>query len=225
MNNSLMKNNKVYISGEVVSDPVFSHEVYGESFFECNLKVERLSDTFDIIPITISERLLKDYHIKMGKQISGNGQFRSYNKLEEGKSKLLLTVFIKEIMPYAKKDNPNYIEIVGYVCKEPVFRVTPFNKEICDVLLAVNRSFNKSDYLPCIAWGRNARFVNTLSIGDKVVVSGRIQSRQYQKKIDNELVTKTAYEISLSRIEAVREDQGVDTILTSVGQLENYYVR
>ena len=225
MNYNLMKNNKVTISGEVVSEPEFSHEVYNEGFYEFYLKVNRLSVAYDIIPVTISERLMKISNIKVGSKISGYGQFRSYNKLQDGKSKLLLTVFLREIVPYDEYANPNSIEITGYVCKEPVFRTTPFNREISDVLLAVNRSYNKSDYLPCIAWGRNARFVKDFVVGDKVIVSGRIQSREYQKKVDDEVVTRTAYEISLSKIELIREESEVDKVMTSVGELENYYVR
>lgn len=221
-----MKNNKVFIAGEVISAPKFSHEVYGEGFYEFDLKVTRLSDTYDIIPVTISERLMGDNNIAIGSKISGNGQFRSYNKLEDGKSKLILTVFLREILPYKEEENPNVIEIIGYVCKEPVFRTTPFKREISDVLLAVNRSYNKSDYLPCIAWGRNARFVKDFKIGDKVVVSGRIQSRIYQKKIGEEIVSRTAYEVSLNKIELINDDEVlVDSMMTSAGQLENYYVR
>ena len=200
MDFNLMKNNKVNISGEVVSELKFSHSIYNEGFYEFDLKVVRLSDTFDIIPITISERLLQEYPLKIGDKLSGNGQFRSYNKLEDGKSKLMLTVFLREVYPYSENNNSNYIEITGYVCKEPVFRTTPFKREISDVLLAVNRCYNKSDYLPCIAWGRNARFVKNFNIGDKVVVQGRIQSREYQKKVNDELITKTAYEVSLNKI-------------------------
>ena len=225
MDYELMNNNKVFISGEVVSVPKFTHEVYNEGFYEFNLKVTRLSDSYDIIPITISDRLFQNSEIKIGSKISGNGQFRSYNKLENGRSKLILTVFIRELIPYVETDNSNTIEIVGYVCKEPIFRVTPFKREISDVLLAVNRCYNKSDYLPCIAWGRNARFVKNFNIGDKVVVTGRIQSRDYQKKVNDELITKTAYEVSLNKIELVKEDLGIDTMQTSIGELENYYVR
>lgn len=225
MDYDLMKNNKVCISGEIVSMPKFTHEVYNEGFYEFDLKVARLSDSFDIIPVTVSERLLVGYDLKVGQKISGCGQFRSYNKLEEGKSKLMLTVFLREITPYVEGENYNHIEIVGYVCKDPIFRTTPFKREISDVLLAVNRSYNKSDYLPCIAWGRNARFVRSFNVGDKVIVSGRIQSRDYQKKINNDMVTKTAYEVSLNKIELVREEEDVDTVLTSIGRMENYYVR
>ncbi len=225
MDYNLLRNNRVTIAGEVVSDLVFSHETYGEKFYELSLKVARLSDIFDIIPVTISERLLMDNNIGRGSKIAGSGQFRSYNKLEDGKSKLMLTVFLRELLPYNECENSNTIDIVGYVCKEPVFRTTPFKREIADVLLAVNRSYNKSDYLPCIAWGRNARFVKNFEIGDKVSVSGRIQSREYQKKIGEELITKVAYEVSLNRVEILKEDIEVDTVLTSVGVLENYYVR
>ena len=225
MNYNLMKNNKVTISGEVVSEPKFSHEVYNEGFYEFYIKVSRLSVAYDIIPVTISERLMAIANIKVGSMISGIGQFRSYNKLEDGKSRLMLTVFLREVVPYDAYANPNLIEIPGYVCKEPVFRTTPFNREISDVLLAVNRSYNKSDYLPCIAWGRNARFVKDFSVGDKVNVSGRIQSREYQKKVGDNVFTKTAYEISLSKIELVKEVNEIDTVMTSVGELENYYVR
>lgn len=225
MDYNLLKNNRVNIAGEVVSELKFSHETYGEKFYDLSLKVSRLSDIFDIIPVTISERLMLDNDIKVGSKIAGSGQFRSYNKLEDGKSKLMLTVFIRELLPYSESDNPNSIDIIGYVCKEPIYRTTPFKREIADVLLAVNRSYNKSDYLPCIAWGRNARFVKNFEVGDKVSVSGRIQSREYQKKIGDEVVTKTAYEVSLSRVEIINEASEVDTVLTSVGVLENYYVR
>lgn len=222
MESNLMKNNRVFIAGEVVSEPKFSHEIYGEGFYEFNLRVTRLSSSSDIIPITVSERLI-DKDLTIGAKICGNGQFRSYNKMEDGKSKLMLTVFLRELLPYYENDNPNIIEITGYVCKEPIFRTTPFKREISDVLLAVNRSYNKSDYLPCIAWGKNARFVKNFNIGDKVIVTGRIQSRDYQKRINDELITKTAYEVSLNKIELIKDD--VDTMYTSAGLMENYYVR
>jgi len=225
MDYNLLKNNKVYIAGEVITLPKFSHEIYGEGFYEFELKVTRLSDSCDIIPVTISERMLGEAGIQIGSKISGTGQFRSYNKLEDGKSKLMLTVFLRELLPYSETDNPNYIEIIGYVCKQPIFRTTPFKREITDVLLAVNRTYNKSDYLPCIAWGRNAKFVKNFNVGDKVSVIGRIQSRDYQKKINDEMITKTAYEVSLSKIEKIQEEVDVDTMMTSCGVVENYYVR
>lgn len=200
MNYELMENNKVFLKGEVASIPTFSHEVYGEGFYDLVLKVERLSKTYDFIPITVSERLLND-NFSMGKVLSLRGQFRSYNKLVDNKSKLILTVFVRDLIEMDDTLNPNIIEISGFVCKEPIFRTTPFGREICDVLLAVNRAYNKSDYLPCIAWGRNARFLKTIPIGQKVEIVGRIQSRVYEKKLENEeSESRTAYEISISKI-------------------------
>ena len=200
MNYEQMNNNKVYLRGKIVSEPVFSHEVFDEKFYEFDLEVQRLSESNDTIPITISERLI-DKHIKPNEIITITGQFRSYNKQTEGKSKLVLTVFVREIEPNDESLNPNTIELNGFVCKEPIFRTTPFKREICDILLAVNRAYNKSDYLPCIAWGRNARFIGGMSVGQKLDIIGRIQSREYQKKVsETETQTRTAYEISISKI-------------------------
>ncbi len=208
MNNQMISNNKVTLQGEVNSNPIFSHEIYGESFYEFQLLVKRLSDTYDTIPVTVSYRLLVDNNIQLGDTIAFEGQFRSYNKIEDGKSKLMLTVFVREFLMEQDVITPNQIEITGYICKEPIYRVTPFKREICDVLLAVNRSYNKSDYLPCIAWGRNARYMKNFVIGDKVTVTGRIQSREYQKKLDNDdVVTKIAYEVSLSKICSDKESE------------------
>lgn len=199
-------NNKVQIAGEVVSEPKFSHEIYGENFYEFDVKVNRLSNSFDTIPVTVSDRLLNGKELSVGKFIEGIGQYRSYNKLDGEKSRLLLTIFLREFEVKETIEQTNNIQIVGYVCKEPIYRTTPFNREICDVLLAVNRNYGKSDYIPCIAWGRNARFVKNFKVGDKVRVEGRIQSREYQKKVENEeTLTKTAYEVSLSKISLVND--------------------
>ena len=199
MNN--IATNKVFLSGEIVSTPVFSHEMFGEEFFETEIAVKRLSEQVDVIPLTVSERLITEKNLKQGDRISLAGQFRSYNKMAEGKSKLMLTVFVRDILDYDEQANPNSIELIGFICKPTVYRTTPFNREICDMLVAVNRAYNKSDYIPCIAWGRNARFVKYLSVGEQVAVFGRIQSREYQKKIsEDEIVTKTAFEVSVSRI-------------------------
>ena len=213
MNYDLINNNTVELSGEVLDNPQYSHEIYNEAFYEFNLKVMRLSDTFDVLPVTISEKLLFDNKVEKGKKISTIGQFRSFNKMEDGKSKLMLTMFVRELKPFNEKLNPNKIEIVGYICKEPIYRTTPFKREICDVLLAVNRNYNKSDYLPCIAWGRNARFVKNLQVGDKVVVSGRIQSREYQKRQeDGNILSRMAYEVSLSQVSL--EDRNMNRLDT-----------
>ena len=203
MNYVTEKNNKVFIAGEIISDASFSHEIYGEGFYEFFVRVMRLSGQADVLPVTLSERLIQDGMLEKGKSICALGQFRSYNKIENGRSRLMLTVFVRELLPELPDKNPNSILLSGYICKPPVYRTTPFNREIADVLVAVNRAYNKSDYIPCIAWGRNARFVKNLSVGDKIAISGRIQSREYQKKLsETEMRTMTAYEVSVSKLAA-----------------------
>lgn len=197
------QNNKVYVNGEIITEARFSHEIYGEGFYEMDILVKRLSGQVDVLPVTISERLIESSNLKIGSTLSAIGQFRSYNKQVEGKSKLMLTVFIREIVDSEYYKNPNVIVLSGYICKPPIYRTTPFNREIADILIAVNRAYNKSDYIPCIAWGRNARFVKNLEVGDKVAISGRIQSREYQKKLsETEVKTLTAYEVSISKLAA-----------------------
>ena len=197
------QSNRVFISGRVVSDKTFSHEVYGEGFYELSVAVKRLSGQEDILPVTISERLIEKEGLNIGSDLSIVGQFRSYNKLVGGKSKLMLTVFARDVVPSDYCRNPNSIVLSGYICKAPTYRTTPFNREICDMLVAVNRAYNKSDYIPCIAWGRNARFVKNLAVGERVALSGRVQSREYQKKFSEEDVrTLTAYEVSVSKLSA-----------------------
>lgn len=208
MNYVSEKNNKVYIMGEIITEAKFSHEVYGEGFYEFFVRVMRLSGQADILPVTVSERLIACGELKAGAILSAVGQFRSYNKIENGKSRLMLTVFIRELVDSAPARNPNSIILSGYICKPPVYRTTPFNREISDLLIAVNRAYNKSDYIPCIAWGRNARFVKNLSVGDMVALSGRIQSREYQKRLsDEECVTMTAYEVSVSKLAVYDESE------------------
>lgn len=203
MNYVTEKNNKVFIAGEIISDAIFSHEIYGEGFYEFFVRVMRLSGQADVLPVTLSERLIQDGMLEKGKSICALGQFRSYNKIENGRSRLMLTVFVRELLPQLPDKNPNSILLSGYICKPPVYRTTPFNREIADVLVAVNRAYNKSDYIPCIAWGRNARFVKNLTVGDKIAISGRIQSREYQKKLsETETRTMTAYEVSVSKLAA-----------------------
>lgn len=210
MNYSTEKNNRVYVCGVIATEAVFSHEVFGEGFYECTVEVKRLSGQSDYLPVTISERLMGD-DFAVGNELCALGQFRSYNKIENGKSRLMLTVFIREVLASQPCKNPNSIVLSGYICKPPVYRTTPFNREIADLLIAVNRSYNKSDYIPAIAWGRNARFVKNLSVGDKVALSGRIQSREYQKKQPDEtFVTMTAYEVSISKLAAFDDDSDFD---------------
>ena len=211
MDHAAEKNNRVFLMGEIVSEAVFSHEVYGEGFYEFFVKVMRLSGQADILPVTISERLIRGHELRAGSTLCALGQFRSYNKLEGGRSRLMLTVFVREILEAEPAANPNSIVLTGYICKPPVYRTTPFNREIADLLVAVNRAYNKSDYIPCIAWGRNARFVQNLKVGDRVALSGRIQSREYVKRLsESEQVTMTAYEVSVSKLAAFDEDAGFD---------------
>lgn len=198
-NNQFENNNHVILKGKISKLPAYSHTVMGEGFFEMYVDVQRLSDEVDTLPVTISERLITDF--KIGDEIGIIGQFRSYNKQDDVKSKLMLTIFVKEIVDPNEISEINQIYLVGYICKEPIYRTTPFGREICDVLLAVNRAYNKSDYLPCIAWGRNARYLSGLSVGENIKIWGRMQSRTYQKKNGDEIEERVAYEVSISKIE------------------------
>lgn len=199
-------NNEVELTGTVDSELKFSHEVYGEGFYSFTVKVMRLSDISDLINVTISERLLQNIVLNIGDTVSITGQFRSYNNYTESGNKLILTVFARDICVNPQEvnfKNPNHIFLNGFLCKKPVYRTTPFGREITDILIAVNRAYNKSDYIPCIAWGRNARFAGNLEVGENIKIWGRIQSREYQKRIsETETVTKTAYEISISKMES-----------------------
>lgn len=202
---NVIENNVVTISGKVVSDVEYSHEVYGEGFYSFYLDVPRLSDSSDKISVTFSERLVPKSKLQIGVPLEIEGQFRSYNSYKSESNKLVLTVFAREII-FAEEDrkikNPNQIFLNGYICKNPIYRMTPFGREITDILIAVNRPYNKSDYIPCIAWGRNARYSQNLAIGDNIKIWGRIQSREYQKKLESgEAISKTAYEVSVSKME------------------------
>ncbi len=209
---NIIDNNMVTISGKILSEAEFSHEVYGEGFYSFMLEVPRLSDSTDKICVTISERLASRDDLEIGRYLEIEGQFRSYNNFNntEG-SKLVLTVFAREINFLEDEKNiknPNQIYLNGFICKTPTYRTTPFGREITDILLAVNRPYNKSDYIPCIAWGRNARFSSKLEVGQNIKIWGRIQSRDYQKKLETgETVTKTAYEVSISKMEVCKDDQ------------------
>jgi len=201
MSYELLNNNRVELYGEIESELVYSHELYGEGFYEFKIGVNRLSENKDFIPVTISERLIPKNGFKLKDKIGIKGQLRSFNKFIDNKSKLMLTVFVRELVDYTDEITPNIIELSGFLCKGPIFRTTPFNREISDLLIAVNRNYNKSDYIPAIAWGRNARFVKDARVGDKIFVSGRIQSREYQKKLENgEVEDRVAYEVSVSKL-------------------------
>lgn len=198
-----MLNNQVYLSGQIASAPEFSHEIMGEKFYDTTVSVERLSGQSDVIPITVSDRLMEGQNFEIGNLIGLIGQFRSYNKIVDGKSKLVLRVFVRELCE-CDENAPNVIELEGYVCKPPVYRTTPFKREIADLLIAVNRAYNKSDYIPAIAWGRNARYASTFDVGDKIHLVGRIQSRIYQKSLDDGTIEeRIAYEVSITKFETI----------------------
>ncbi len=203
MENNSLQNNFIELSGEIASDFTYSHQVYGEAFYSFMLNSKRLSDTCDTLPVTISERLLTDIEAQRGQRVAVTGQLRSYNSYSEGKTHLILTVFAKDIsINNESAKDVNTIVLDGFICKPPVYRTTPFKREIADILLAVNRSYGKSDYIPVICWGRNAKFASSLLVGTNIVVTGRMQSRTYQKRVsENEAVEKTAYEVSVSKIE------------------------
>ena len=214
MLDKVIENNRVCIIGEIVSEFTFSHEVFGEGFYIANVSVNRLSDMVDVIPLMISERLIdvtKDYR---GMKIEVAGQFRSYNRHEGTKNKLVLSIFVRELRFIEEDEMPeeqsksNQIFLDGFVCKPPIYRKTPLGREIADVLVAVNRPYGKSDYIPCIAWGRNARFAGGLEVGSHIQVSGRVQSREYTKKIgEDEVERRVAYEVSVSKIDLVEDEE------------------
>ena len=205
MADKLFENNQVTMIGEIVSEFEFSHEVYGEGFYLVDISVSRLSDSVHYIPLMVSERLVDVTQSYIGETISVSGQFRSYNRHEEKKNRLILSVFVRELEFVDEIEDDiksNQIYLDGYICKEPIYRKTPLGREIADLLVAVNRSYGKSDYIPCICWGRNARYASSFEVGSHVEVYGRIQSREYIKKIGEEQTEKrVAYEVSVNKIE------------------------
>lgn len=219
MNINYADNNHLILMGKVTSEKRFSHEIYGESFYIFDMEVPRLSNTQDIIPVTISERLIPEGTLEVGKKVLIKGQFRSYNSYENEKNKLILTVFAKDIFFEDEIENElnneenkeivsNEVILTGYICKKPIYRQTPFGREIADLLLAVNRAYNKSDYIPAIAWGRTARFCQNLEVGTEVKVTGRVQSRSYEKKFeDGRIETRVAYEVSIGSLEVINEKE------------------
>lgn len=209
MTDKVFDTNQVSVVGEIVNEFTFSHDVFGEGFYILEVMVKRLSNAYDIIPIMISERLIDVKQECKGKYVEVQGQFRSYNRHEENRNRLILSVFAREIRiteELSDEVKHNYIFLDGFVCKKPVYRKTPLGREIADVLLAVNRPYGKSDYIPCICWGRNARFAEGFPVGGHVQLWGRIQSREYQKRLsETEVEKRVAYEVSVSKLEYLDE--------------------
>lgn len=205
MTDKVIENNKVTVMGEIISEFSFSHEIFGEGFYMVDVRVKRLSESYDVIPVMVSERLLDVNADYRGMYICVSGQFRSYNRHEERKNKLVLSVFAREIdfmEELEESSRTNQIFLDGYICKEPIYRKTPLGREIADVLLAVNRPYGKSDYIPCICWGRNARYASSFRVGERCVVWGRIQSREYVKRLeDDQIEQRVAFEVSVSKLE------------------------
>lgn len=203
-----LNNNTIFLEGIVTSGLLFSHEVFCEKFYLFTLAVQRRSDKIDSIQITVSDKVLEDAAVEFGEELTVTGQLRSYNKFVDGRNKLMLTVFARKISQTEQKsEDPNQIDLEGYICKKPTFRMTPFGREITDLLIAVNRPYHKSDYIPVIAWGRNAHFVNSLAIGEKVKIHGRFQSREYQKNLsETQTEIKIAYEVSVSEVVRLDDD-------------------
>ena len=229
MDTNYTENNHIILVGKVTSDKVFSHEVYGERFYIFKMEIPRLSGTSDIIPITVSERLLTQ-DLNIGEKIVVKGQFRSYNTYVDNKNRLILTVFAKDIIresdftdeqeEWEKQNISNEVVLNGYICKTPIYRQTPFKREIADLLLAVNRAYNKSDYIPCIAWGRNARYCQNMEVGTCVKIVGRVQSRIYEKKHeDGSVEERVAYEVSIGSMEI--GDQNDDTETSGIPETES----
>ena len=211
MADKIFENNQVSMVGEIVSDFEFSHEVYGEGFYMVEIAVNRLSNYMDYIPLMVSERLVDTKQSYIGKKIYVTGQFRSYNRHEEKKNRLVLSVFVRElefVEEVSDDVKSNQIFLDGYICKAPIYRKTPLGREIADLLIAVNRSYGKSDYIPCICWGRNARYAANFQVGERCLVWGRIQSREYMKRISDENMEKrVAYEVSVSKLELPQEEE------------------
>ena len=219
MDTNYLENNYLTLVGRVTGEKRYSHEIYGEKFYVFDLSIARLSGNADIIPITVSERLVNDEMLTTGRKLLVKGQFRSYNSYENERNRLILTVFAKDIVgleedeveeenELAKKDQiTNEVVLIGYVCKKPIYRQTPFGREIADILLAVNRAYNKSDYIPSIAWGRTARFCQNIEVGTQVKIVGRVQSRTYEKKFeDGTSETRVAYEVSIGSLEVINQE-------------------
>jgi len=207
--------NYLRLNGILTESPVYGHEVFGEKFYYATLSVPRLSGAEDLLPVTLSERLMEGHCLEIGAPLSIEGQLRSYNKVIDGAGRLLITGFAQRLLDPESDENPNQVQLTGALCKLPSYRTTPFGREIADLMLAVNRAYGKSDYIPCITWGRTARFASHLKVGDKVTLLGRFQSRDYQKQLaDGSVISKTAYEVSVGRLTMAESVQSAPFVIS-----------
>ena len=206
--------NYLRLNGILTDNPVYGHEVFGEKFYYATLSVPRLSGAEDLLPVTLSERLMEGTKLEIGAPLSIEGQLRSYNKVIDGQGRLLITGFAQRLLDPESDENPNQVQLTGALCKLRSYRTTPFGREIADLMLAVNRAYGKSDYIPCITWGRTARFASHLKVGDKVTLLGRFQSREYQKQLaDGSVISKTAYEVSVGRLTMAESVQSAPFVI------------
>lgn len=190
--------NKIVISGLLKEKPKFLHECKGENFYGADIVSERLSGTVDELPCVIPEIYANS--LQESERVKFIGEIRTRNVDNGGKRKLDMFVFVTGLAEYGYKDE-NSVEIDGFICKEADYRETPLGRQIADVLVASNRPYGKSDYIPCICWGRNAIKIASLQIGDRIGLHGRFQSREYTKMTENGVEVRTAYEVSASCVE------------------------
>ena len=201
-------NNRIIAAGRLEGAPVLSHEVMNEPFYTGTLAVRRLSGAVDRLPVTLPGKLLACVPAAEGQLLTVSGQVRSYNKVVDGAGRLMVTLFVQSLSEARESDTLNKVTLVGALCKPPIYRSTPFGREICDMMLAVNRAFGKSDYIPCIAWGRHAQYAARFGVGEKICLPGRLQSREYQKLMDNgEYITRSAYEVSAFTLESASPER------------------
>lgn len=202
--------NRIVAVGRFDGGLELSHEVMNEPFYTGSLVVKRLSGAADRLPVTIPGKLLTTDGVITDRPVMVQGQVRSYNKVVDGSGRLMVTLFAQSVAECSDNETLNKVAITGALCRPPVYRSTPFGREICDMMLAVNRAFGKSDYIPCIAWGRNAQYASRFNVGDRIKLTGRLQSREYQKLQENgEYLTRMAYEVSAFTLEA---DDGLDDV-------------
>lgn len=195
------ENNTVTVSGVITQKFTFNHMTASEAFYRTEIAVARKSGTVDMIPLMVSERLVTVTEDWSGKVLEVTGSFRSYNQNEGDRRRLMLFVFAQEVELLEENENINEVFLDGHICKAPTYRKTPLGREICDMLVAVNRPNDKSDYIPCVIWGRAATFASRLEVGTGVQLWGRLQSRVYTKRLDEtHQETRVAYEFSVNKI-------------------------